>query len=720
VVLGLSAAGLQTSAYADSPPDETAAASPSVETASETPSASTDEQQDSDIIPAAELAKADVVEDTGEIYTAPAPETVVGADGYELNARPDTVNDDALQPTTTSAKQTRVKASSLPSSYDVRSAHPGWVTAVRDQGEYGACWSFASTASAESSAYKNGAGGQQLSPAHLVYSVYDTNTFKPCSSGSGCTGNSWERMLNSGGNLYMAGAAWSNWRGSEAETALPYPATNGYASVDPNMLDKSRYHLRNLYVVPSPWVYSGSGWKYSSTNLDAIKQALYTYGSLYTSYHAAINQAENTAYLNTSTSAYYDYGNNQNSPDHAVTLVGWNDNYPASKFKKTPPGNGAFIVKNSWGSNWGDDGYFYLSYYDTSIQEAAYFDMGGGTVGAGSDGLEHLFSVDELGWQTSWSLSNTTGRVANVFTVPSQWSTQSLDAVQFVTAQPNVNYTIQVYSGLTGSSPTSGTLRAISSSGGTSVSGNAGLAGYHTVNIAPTPLQAGTTFSVVVTLSIGSGNVQMALEAGSPSYDEQVTLNPGESYFGTGASGGWTDLYSYIKATGLSSYYGNLNIKAMTSTPELKSISIKGMQTTYFKGTKFNFKAGTVTLKYSNGGGETISFSDKLLHFYGINTGTFSKKTGTKKVKVEYSNLTKTYKIKVVTKGTLKLNVNKGKKLKKTKYSFKYKQKIKLPKPTRKGYKFLGWYTAKSGGTKVTSTKKLTGPMTLYAHWKKK
>jgi uncharacterized repeat protein (TIGR02543 family) len=76
-------------------------------------------------------------------------------------------------------------------------------------------------------------------------------------------------------------------------------------------------------------------------------------------------------------------------------------------------------------------------------------------------------------------------------------------------------------------------------------------------------------------------------------------------------------------------------------------------------------------------------------------------------------------------KYTVKFNTNGGKKLSKSKrnitvtYAGKYG---KLAKPSRKGYKFVGWYTKKSGGTKITSKSKvkITKTTTLYAHWKKK
>ena len=89
------------------------------------------------------------------------------------------------------------------------------------------------------------------------------------------------------------------------------------------------------------------------------------YGAIYTTM-----DYENNSF-NTKYNTYYD-SNFSGSNNHAVTIVGWDDGYDRNKFidysnGKVPPGNGAFIVKNSRGTSWGDKGYFYISDYDKNI-----------------------------------------------------------------------------------------------------------------------------------------------------------------------------------------------------------------------------------------------------------------------------------------------------------------------------------------------------------------
>ncbi|MDR1833318.1 MAG: lectin like domain-containing protein, partial [Propionibacteriaceae bacterium] len=545
----------------------------------------------------------------------------------------------------------------------------------------------------------------------------DTGTFQPCNSASGCTGTKFENMLNTGGNLYQSAAALSKWWGSWTESAYPYPSLDGIYPAE--ALYQSEFHMRNMYLLPSPWVSgtSNSGqltYSYSQNNLAAIKNAVYTYGSLFVAYYSAAEDASDFSnFYNADNAAYYDYRQgDQDKADHAVTIVGYDDSFPASRFNTKPPANGAFIVKNSWGTEFGDGGYFYVSYYDTSLQESAHYDLGGGTDGAGSNGYVHNYFLDDFGWQTSWQLSSATGKIANIFTIPATFSPQALDAVQFVTAQPNTSYTIQVYAGVDGVTPDSGTLQPIGTGGTTSVSGTIDLAGYHMVKMPnPAIMRAGTKFAVVITVTAASGNYQMPMEAGSPAYGEDVEINSGESFY-TVPGSSWVDLGAYIaNYPSMVGSFGNINIKAFTSTPDLTGISISGMQTSYLTGQPFNWNAGTVLLTYVNNGQETFPFSDPLVTQQG-----YSATAGTKTVTIHIAQMHSSYTVKVAN-GKLTLDVNGGQKLKKSSYAFKYAGKVSLPTPKRTNYKFLGWYTKKTGGVKVTSSTKLTASQTLYAHW---
>ena len=75
---------------------------------------------------------------------------------------------------------------------------------------------------------------------------------------------------------------------------------------------------------------------------------------------------------------YAQYAHDVDNSNHAVVIVGWDDTLPASYFEtegKQPPADGGWIVRNSWDTDWGMDGYFYLSYYDESITAAQTYEF---------------------------------------------------------------------------------------------------------------------------------------------------------------------------------------------------------------------------------------------------------------------------------------------------------------------------------------------------------
>ena len=217
----------------------------------------------------------------------------------------------------------------------------------------------------------------------------------------------------------------------------------------------------------------------TDTQRDHIKNMILRTGSVLTSYYAGSGAFSSPG----GEAAYYVPGNG--FVNHAVLIVGWDDDYPRANFDTQPPQNGAWLIRNSWGDESGNNGYFWMSYSQFLGEAVSY------TFARTEDGLKH-YGDDYLGMSGSTGSGNTAW-AAKIFTADSR---EAVTRAGFYTTGNDTAYEVRVYAGAgkSGSDPSGGTLAA-------QKSGTFGYAGYHTVDVDPVPLGEGQKFSVAVKLT---------------------------------------------------------------------------------------------------------------------------------------------------------------------------------------------------------------------------
>ncbi|MBK1813865.1 Ig-like domain-containing protein [Clostridium sp. YIM B02505] len=232
-----------------------------------------------------------------------------------------------------SSEKPIVKSSILPSKYDSRDF--GYVTAVKNQGQIGDCWAFTTYGALDSVQKKNTNKDYDFSEIHLA-----TN--------NGIGG------ADDGGNMYYSISYFMKGKGPVLEKDDPYPNPAEVNNINSNSNAPVNYTVDDVSLLPD---------RTSAYDNNYIKENVMKYGGVYTSIHLEgynYDIIKDNKYLYVPEGTY-SYAN------HAVVIVGWDDNFPKENFPTLPSGNGAFICKNSWGEGFGDNGYIYVSYYDTIV-----------------------------------------------------------------------------------------------------------------------------------------------------------------------------------------------------------------------------------------------------------------------------------------------------------------------------------------------------------------
>lgn len=477
--------------------------------------------------------------------------------------------------------------SSLPTSYDGRKH--GYVTAVKDQGRWNTCWVFAPLAAGESSLIRKRLTNSSvdLSEQHLAYFFYFTQV-DPLGLTVGDHNAPNSPYLDGGGNNIFTIFSLAKWIGAADESVAPYiPYSAGYpAPLNSKLAYQNIAHLQNAYIVPS-------------SSLQDMKNLILDYGA------AAVNlYMDGTDYLNyynPNTAAYCYTSKGYIQPqNHTVTIVGWDDKYKKENFisGKRPKQNGAWLVKNSWGSTWGNKGYFWLSYEDAFLQSnstngdaAAFaFDF------EKSNNYDHNYQYDGTSNAQLATFSNNGVSFSNVFKVQGNNSgaDELLEAVSFAHYTPGVTYEIQVYKNLKNPAvPTSGTPMMKSWQCGSSQ-----YAGYQTIKLTkPITFSKGDTFAVVLHLKSPNGQDLSVFTDSTFNKNNWIQFiagtNKNQSFFKTDDSTEWADASS-MQINGVTKP-STIRIKAFTSdlsTTSISKMSLKASSTSPAIGKTTTLTAG--------------------------------------------------------------------------------------------------------------------------------
>lgn len=365
--------------------------------------------------------------------------------------------------------------SDVPPSYDLRTRLR--VSEIRNQGNYGTCWAFAAISALESSL---------MPEENLLFSVDHMSM-----------SNSFNVNQYDGGEYTMGMAYLAAWQGPVYEKDDPY----GDGATDESLSPVK--HVQEIRII-------------DGKDYQGIKEAVFKYGGVQTSLYSNISSSKgNSKYFNKDTNAYCYMGSEK--PNHDVVIIGWDDNYPKENFNVDLEGDGAFICQNSWGNEFGDDGFFYVSYYDTNI--GTHNEVYTGV--ENTDNYDNIYQSDLCGWVGKMGYDKEDMYGANVFTATSD---QNIKAASFYATASDTSYELYIVNDFKDEYSFAGRKKV--------AEGTLENAGYYTIKFdEEVPVTEGERYAVVLHINTPESTHPMAIEYDSgESYLKDVDLDDGEGY----------------------------------------------------------------------------------------------------------------------------------------------------------------------------------------------
>lgn len=476
---------------------------------------------------------------------------------------------------------------SLPEHFDLRIK--GLVSPIKDQGSYGTCWAFSAMSCIETNLIAR-EPDIDLSEMHLAYYTYCSTFGYPTSVDDLLDEGSYDTRQDAG--MLLSGI------GPVYEKDCPYDDESIRESMLP-MEEVRKEAAFRVTSVKSYLLWADNDDPLRAKQIDVIKQAILEGHAIDARYTDA-EQCHNETY----DTYFYDYQLVDDDSDggHAVTIIGWDDNIPASYFNSDPGGDGAWLIKNSWGTNWGNAGCFWLSYYDTSIHDL---------ISLEAEPMEpdtRVYQHDSYGDSGSYAINmegDETAYAANVFTAESDGA---MESVMLCNTSNDDKWEISVYTGLTDpDDPTSGTIAAEKTVVFPQI-------GYQTVDLdVPVLLHKDEAFSIVAKITgdpqgyhipceYASHSEWLNEDGSTDSSDGIFTIDmlkrdfhEGESFYSSNGTE-WFDIYldgeefseyefdgTYSSFTSLT---GNICIKAVTK--DITAVTFSDYHKTVPRGTKIS------------------------------------------------------------------------------------------------------------------------------------
>ncbi len=426
--------------------------------------------------------------------------------------------------------------SQIPASFDLRDYNgENYVTSVKSQ-QGGTCWTHGTMAAIESNlaitdVWTNAGetGEPNLAEYHLDwwngFNEHNNDDIDP-PSGEGLE-------VHMGGDYRVSTAYLSRGEGAVRDI-------DGQSYTNPPERWNASYHYYYPRIVQ---------WFTIDENLngiDSIKQTIMDHGAIATCMCYDGSFINNYNHYQPPSSPYL--------PNHSVTIIGWDDNH----YVPDAGQNGAWLVKNSWGDDWGIDGYFWISYYDKWACKEP--DMGAVSfIDVEQLQYSNFYYHDYHGWRDT---KEDITEACNAFTAKEDtW----ISAVNFFTNTDSVNFKIKIYDNIEADTFNSAM---------TMQTGFINKRGFHTIDLnVPVNILDGDDFYIYLYLSDGgqpydrTSDVPVLLSDTILSKSKKKTIvrssaSENESFYFDMNDQTWKDFYFYDDPSGFDTT-GNFCIKGL-------------------------------------------------------------------------------------------------------------------------------------------------------------